>query len=120
MNGGKGRVPINKPEAFRLYELAANQGDTNALFHLGCIYRRGEPECGAVRSIQASQQFFRTAFYEGSPEAQNELAILNCEEPEGDAAEAVRCFTLAAAQGHAVSQYGIGSLHRKGRGGSFG
>jgi TPR repeat protein len=117
MRGGKGGAPMNKPEAFRLYELAANQGDINALFHLGCIYRKGEPECGVVRSIQASQQFFRTAIYEGSPEALNELAILNRDEPEGDTAEAVRCFTLAAAQGHAVSQYGIGSLHRKGQGG---
>jgi TPR repeat protein len=114
MRGGKGGAPMNKPEAFRLYELAANQGDINALFHLGCIYRRGETECGVVRSIQVSQQFFRLAIYEGSPEALNAIAILNRDEPEGDAAEAVRCFTLAAAQGHAVSQYCIGSLHRKG------
>jgi hypothetical protein len=61
-------------EAFRYYALAADQGDTNGEFNLGCCYRHGE---GTELDLGKARHWFERAAAKGDEGAIEQLADLD-------------------------------------------
>ena len=95
-DNGRG-VEEDDAEAVRWYRLAAEQGLADAQFNLGNMYRiqRYVNNSGSIR-ISGS--------------------IRRAGEIEGDDAEAVRWYRLAAEQGHADAQFNLGDMYTDGLG----
>lgn len=101
--------------AFGIYLPLANQGDVNAQFNLGVMYRQGQ---GVAQDYRKSIIWYRRAAEQGDTEAQNALGTLY-EYGEGvpiDYYEAFQWYKLAADSGDAFAQYKLASLYAKGRG----
>jgi TPR repeat protein len=59
-------------EAFKWYELAADQGLTDAQLRIGLMYQLGQ---GIKQDYQLSEKFYRNAAKQGDPDAQLMLGL---------------------------------------------
>ena len=101
--------------ALRLIQPLADQGDAEAQYYLGFIYRTG---LGIAEDNTEAVKWYRKAADQGHVSAQYYLAIMyNLGEgiPENDV-EAVLWYRKAAAQGHASAQNSLGIMYAKGEG----
>jgi TPR repeat protein len=108
-------VKKDAKRAIVLYELAAEQGDTNAQFELGVMYNTGE---GVDKNEIRASEFYKLAADQGHHDAQFSLGIMY-EHGRGvdkDEKRAVEVYTLAADQGHISAQYNLGLMYAQGRG----
>ena len=102
-------------EAARLYRLAADQGDADAQFNLGLMYKNGE---GVSRDAVEAARLYRLAADQGDADAQFNLGVMYYygEGVSRDAVEAARFFRLAADQGDADAQFNLGLMYKNGEG----
>ena len=92
----------------------ATQGDSNAQFNLGMMYRKGQ---GAEQNFAEAVKWYRLAAAQGVTSAQFNLGVMYDQE-KGMAqnnAEAAKWYRLAAAQGHAGAQANLGVMFDQGR-----
>ncbi len=123
---------------------AAEQGDAEAQFNLGNMYRKGEgvPQSdqeavkwyrlsaeqgdaiaydsgeGVPQSDQEAVKWYRLSAEQGDAEAQFNLGVMYANGegvPQSDQ-EAVKWYRLSAEQGIAWAQYNLGNMYRKGEG----
>lgn len=93
----------------------AEQGDANAQFFLGSMYRSGH---NAPQDYAQAIEWYRKSAEQGDLRAQYNLGMMYSK-GEGVAennAEAARWFEIAAGRGHVPSQYNLGVLYGNGRG----
>ena len=110
--GGIGRPSAERAEANRQ---AAEQGDADAQYNLGLMYRNG---LGVIQDFAEAVRWYRLAAEQGNAHAQILLG-LSYESGDGviqDEAEAVRWYRLAAEQGDASAQYHLGFRYEFGEG----
>ncbi len=94
---------------------SAEQGDADAQYSLGVMYRDGY---GAPQDDAEAARWLRRAAAQGHASAQSDLGRLYGEGrgvPKDDA-EALRWYRLAADQGVAVAQYNLGVKYANGEG----
>ena len=93
----------------------ADQGDAEAQYKLGLIYRNGQ---GVPQDYKEVVRWLRLAAEQGLDEAQSELGVRygNGQGVPQDNKEAARWYGLAADQGYALGQYNLGLMYAKGRG----
>ena len=93
----------------------AKQGDADAQYNLGVMYRRGD---GVPKNAVEAVRWYRLAANQGVAQAQYNLGLMY-DKGEGvpkNTVEAVRWFRLAADQGVARAQYNLGVMYDKGDG----
>ena len=96
-------------------QAAAEQGDAEAQFNLGVMYRDGE---GVPQDEAEAVRWFRLAAEQGLAVGQSNLGLMYATGrgvPQ-DEAEAVRWSRLAAEQGNALGQFNLGLMYATGRG----
>ena len=97
-------------------ELAAEQGDANALARLAFMCSIGD---GGPVDLTEARRLYGIAAKQGSVDAQTTLAFM-CSIGEGgpvDSTEARRLLDLAARQGHATAQTNLAVMYLQGHGG---
>ena len=87
----------------------AAQGDADALFNLGQLYKLGR---GVPKNPKTATDYFRRAAQKGHVAAQTNLGILLFE--AGEKAEAARWWTQAAGRNDPRAQYMLGIIHFNG------
>ena len=94
---------------------AAEQGDVNAQYSLGQIYRKGE---GVSRDYAKAVKWYRKAAEQGYADAQFKLGVMyhNGKGVPQDDAEAVKWYRKAAEQGNSYAQRNIGVMYHNGKG----
>ena len=102
---GKG-VKQSYEMARLLFEQAAQQGVSDAMFNLGAMYYNGR---GVEQSCERAKEYFEQAAHLGDADAQYELGRMyaNSEGVEIDLKKAKDWWTKAAAQGHESSIEGL-------------
>jgi TPR repeat protein len=65
---------MNKPAAFGFYLKAAEQGDADAQFRLGEMYRNGQ---GVEKDLKSASEWLRKAASQGNENARRNLAEIN-------------------------------------------
>lgn len=100
-------------EAVPWYRRAAENGQTQAQFVLGSLYRTGR---GVTKDPEAAAAWYRRAAAAGDTLSQFSLGsmYLKGEGVPPDVREAVRLFRLAADKGHRGAQYNLGALYYNG------
>lgn len=101
--------------ALRQYEPLAEQGNTDAQFHLGVMYADGR---GIPQDDVEAARWFRMAAENENSQAQVHLAAMY-EVGRGvpqDDAEAAKWYRPAAAGGAPRAQYNLGLMYMQGRG----
>ena len=106
-----GAEPPNLAETRSL----AEQGDAEAQFNLGSIYKKGN---GVPKESEKAMEWYLKAAEQGYAEAQSNLGVLyaNGEGVPKDAVKAVDWWRKAAEQGYAQAQFNLGLMHKKGKG----
>jgi TPR repeat protein len=112
---GEGGLAVDHEEAFRLYSLAARQGDAEAQFNCGCCLRDGE---GVARDLSAAASFFRQAAEQGDAKAQATLAraLMLGDGVARDYAEALKWARRAVEQRSRLGEQILGELYHNGWG----
>jgi hypothetical protein len=72
--GGRGGLAKDEWEAVRLYRLAADQGNANALFNLGVMYKNGRG--GLAKDKREAARLYKLAADQGDADAWFELRIV--------------------------------------------
>ena len=112
---GLGALAVNKTEAFKLFEMSANQGYVAAQYNLGYCYYNG---AGVAKDEVEAVRWYRLAAEQGHAAAQYNLG--GCYDDGAgvakDEVEAVRWWRMAADQGLADAQYWLGTMYCLGRG----
>ena len=101
--------------ALREWYPLAEQGDAEAQFNLGLMYRKG---LGVPRHYAEAMKWYRKAAEQGDAQAQYNLGFMydiGLGVPE-DYAEAVKWFRKAAEQGNAKAQTYLGFMYHEGQG----
>jgi TPR repeat protein len=95
--------PQNPKEVVRFYSLAAKQGDPEACYKYGCIFRKGKY---VTEDITQAKKYFCLAADSGHKDAQAELGYmyLNGDGVTKDEEKARSLLTLAAEQGNLRAQ----------------
>jgi TPR repeat protein len=124
-------VPRNYDEALRWFRAAAGRGYAPAMFHLGRLYSAGK---GVPHDDAAAEGWFRKAAEGGSADAI--IALREAREYEldlparataeqaygayrsGNVARAAGLYRSAAGAGNASAQVALGTMLRRGEGGS--
>jgi TPR repeat protein len=109
-------VPRDDAQAVEWFRKAAEQGNPDAQFGLGLLYRDGER--GVPRDDAQAVEWFRKAAEQGYADAQFGLGLMY-DMGEGvseDDAQAVEWYRKAAEQGYAKAQYLLGMMHAAGTG----
>ena len=113
----KGRLGLtpSQKKAARLYQRAADLGDVQAMYNLGCAYLKGD---GVKVDTGKTVKYFRMAADRGNARAQHNLGNLFYDGigVDRDFAESYRYYKLAAEQGLARAEYNAGYMHAKGDG----
>ena len=112
---GRG-VARDEVKAARLFRLAADQGNADAQFNLGRMYKSGSD--GIAQDDTEACRLYRLAANQGHARAQFSLGRM-CEHGRGvpqDYAEAVRLYRLAADQGNAGAQLNLALMYENGQG----
>ncbi len=90
----------------------AAQGNPEALFQLGQLYRRG---LGVEQDVERAERYYRRAAQRGHVLAQGNLGtLLYFKTPEPDRAGAIKWWSSAARNGDPRSQYMLGALYANG------
>ncbi|MBV5327014.1 MAG: SEL1-like repeat protein [Chlorobium sp.] len=103
MTNCRGQVQQDDKEAVKWFRLAAEQGDVNSQYNLGCMYKDGK---GVPRDNKEAAKWFRLAAEQGQVSAQFNLGCIY-EDGKGvtqDKKEAAKWFRLAAEQGDGSAQ----------------
>eukprot|EP00960_Hanusia_phi_P071185 767491-Hanusia_phi.AAC.5 len=111
--GARG-IEQNYAEALRWYELAAEQGDANALGHIGNMYVQG---IHVEANNETALKYFRQGAEKGNGIAINGLGYMNLYGmglPQSSS-EAVKLFSNAAEQGNLEARFNLGALYVVGR-----
>lgn len=93
----------------------AEQGDANAQFFLGTMYRNGQ---NVPQDYAQAIAWYRKSAKQGDQRAQYNLGMMYSK-GQGvaeDNSKAARWFRIAALQGHVPSQYNLGVLYGNGKG----
>ncbi|MHB9148266.1 MAG: tetratricopeptide repeat protein [Candidatus Amoebophilus sp.] len=108
-------------EAIKCYKKAAEQGDTQAKFHLGETYYYGEMTNvihyrGVKTDYKKAFKWYSQAANEGHADAQAQLGLMyyNGQMVEHDFAKAAEWYRKAAKGGSNVAQYHMGEIYLKG------
>jgi hypothetical protein len=102
-------------EVMEQYRKDAEQGDVQAQFNLGRMYKEGR---GVEQDYKEAVKWYSKAAEQGDAQAQNSLG-LRYEKGQGveqDYEEAVRWYREAAGQGNVQAQTNLGLMYSKGRG----
>ena len=101
--------------ALKKWNPLAEQGDTNAQYHLGWMYEYGK---GVEQNDEEAATWYRKAAQQRHTEAQYNLGVMYQygSGVEQNNEEAVKWFQKAAEQGHAAAQYNLGFSYRYGNG----
>lgn len=103
-------------QSVQWYMKAAEQGHSDAQFKIGWMYANG---IGLRQDFAAAAKWYRlAATFNQNPDAQFRLGELhfNGRGVENDYAKAIKYYTMAGTQGHAASQYLLGSMYVEGWG----
>jgi len=97
--------------------LAADQGNLNAIFNLGCILKRGEP--GVPKDEKEAVKLFTVGAMNGHAGCANNLgdSYETGRGVEKDLKKAFTWYSLAAGKDVAVAQKSLGVLYKNGEGG---
>ncbi len=98
-------------EAFRLNQIAADDGLHDAVLAMGWFYRNG---IGVPQDNELALSWWKKSARQGDPRAMFSLGQMAFEEK--DYGEALVWFTRATEHGHTRSLYWIGKLHWRGLG----
>ncbi len=101
--------------ALREWTPLAEQGNANAQYNLGQIYKRGQ---GVPKDIKTALKWYTLAAEQGDAYAQFNLGVMY-EMGRGvlqDYKTAVKWYRLAAEQGYASAQYNLGAMYALGMG----
>ena len=103
------------PKAFPLLLKAAEGGDMDAQFYLGCCYDFGR---GTAVDHYAAFRWYKAAAEQGDEYAQNNLGYCyyNGEGVAKDLVEAAKWYRASANQGHTSAEYSIGRCYVNGEG----
>lgn len=99
-------------EAKKYFRRASEQGNMDATFNLGRLYKHGFVD--GVKDLKKAKMYYKKAADLGHPEAQNDLGVLYLEEGHGilpDLNEAEKYFNFAAAQGLTKAVYNLGCVY---------
>ena len=102
-------------QAVHWFHKAAEQGDADAQYNLGCCYDEGN---GVKQDYGQAVHWYRKAAEQGHADAQNNLGC-SYRDGEGvkqDYSQAVHWYRKAAEQGHADAQYYLGECYHEGDG----
>ena len=117
---GYGVAEVDKAEAARWYGMAADQGDCEAMFRLGMLYRRGQ---GVERDEAKAEKLFaraREAVANDREHTQSKSDyLLGVMEMDGlggekDVDHGLELLTASAGAGDDEAQYALGCLYRDG------
>jgi len=100
-------------QAYAIWKPLAEQGDAEAQFYLGLLYRSGE---GVEKNDRTALEWFTASAKQGYLDAQYNTGIMYME-GRGVAVskrDAFKWWQLAAERGHAPSQYNLGALYAYG------
>ena len=95
--------------ALKKCHFLADQGDTDAHYHLGWMYEHGQ---SVEQNDREAARWYRRAAQQGHVEAQYNLGLMY--QYGWGHTEAVKWFQKAAQQGHAGAQYCLGFSYRYG------
>jgi len=101
--------------ALKEWRPLAEQGNTDAQYRLGIMYRRGEV---VTQDYEVAIEWFRLAAEQGNASAQSNLGAMY-DQGLGvtrDPNTAFKWFTLAAEQGNNYSLFILGEMYEQGRG----
>lgn len=112
----------NDYTSFELYHKAAEQGDAEAQYRLGCMFYEGEADDIELDSEKAFAWFLKAAeqghaqaqFYLGEMYALGEVDDVDSK--DASAASACAWYSKAAAQGHTAAQRCLGYHYYQGKG----
>ena len=102
-------------EAFPLIEKEAQNGNAEAQYYLGRMYRWGE---GTHQDLDKAFHWYSKGAKQGNRKAQNNLAFMyfNGLGVQKDLKKAFELYTLSAEQGTAAAQFNLGMMYRDGIG----
>lgn len=105
----------NYNQAFRLWQLLAQQGDAEAQYNLGVMYEKGQ---GVEQNYQQAVAWYQKAANQGDAEAQFNLGGMyyNGQGVAQNYQQALAWYQKAANQGVAMAQYSLGVMYAKGQG----
>ena len=101
--------------ALREWTPLAEQGNADAKYNLGLMYRKGE---GVPHDYKTAVKWYRLAAEQGHAHSQFNLGLMYYDGqgvPQNHKT-AVKWWKLAAEQGHAQSQLNLGQMYRQGKG----
>jgi uncharacterized protein len=98
-NDGSGGMIVDKAQACRLFEEAANQGHVRAMHNVAFCYQTGT---GVAKDLNKAASYYTKAAEGGSVRSEFNLAMTYGE--LGDAADAYFWLRLAQTSGYAVNQ----------------
>lgn len=104
-------VPINRAEAARWFQLAANLGDPQGEFSLGRAYLQGE---GVEKDLAKAKLLFEKAADGGVAGAAYNLGVMAIQDKDFNAAAG--WFSRAAGGGNTDADYALAELYRHGQG----
>jgi TPR repeat protein len=109
-------VPQDPFKAFKWYNLAAEQGNPEAMFKLGVYYYDGSG--GAAKDAEQALSWFGEAAGEGITPAQFNVGLIHAKGfgVARDYGLAAKWFRVAAKQNHALAQHGLGIIYARGLG----
>lgn len=106
----------NWGEAAKSFKVAAEYGETGAMYMLGSMSRDGR---GMTKNREQAMSWYLKAAEQGHSSAQQELArmyYLTDIADEWNPKEAAKWYLKAAQQGHNLAQFDLAVLYRKGDG----
>jgi TPR repeat protein len=108
-------VPKDGMKALALFELAAEQNDSDAQFELALIYTEGKL---VKQDLKKAYQLTYKAAKKGLSSAQFNLAVMyaNGTGVDQDDFKAARWYKNAADQNHALAQFNLALLYSEGKG----
>ena len=97
------------------YQKAAQQGDAEAQFNLGVMYKNGD---GVTQDYEKAVEWYQKAADQGYASAQFNLGVMykNGDGVTQDYEKAVEWYQKAAQQGDAQAQFNLGEMYRRGHG----
>jgi TPR repeat protein len=101
--------------AFNEWKPLAEQGDVDAQYNIGWLYRNGK---GVLKDYKEAVKWYRKAAEQGDAFAQGNLGVMyaNGKGVLKDYKEAVKWYRKAAEQGNASAQYNLGARYAYGEG----
>lgn len=105
-----GRVNLEK--CFKYTMMAAERGNGDAIFNIGCLYMNGE---GVTKNLDEAIYWFTKSSGLGNAGAKNNLALV-MEEKNGKSDDALFLLRKSADEGDAMAQYNLGISYLSGDG----